>query len=255
MFKAYFTFSFGNPSLREKRSRRCNISCTAALLFLAYAYTAFSQTDPSNIDVRLFREINNAQSHFKTSLLDVTDNSVWSLMIATPVSLTAYGLLSDNNEMFESGILLGSSEVLSYSIRYIFKVGLKRERPYEALANVHTGHLESADPYSFPSGHTTGAFALATMLTLRYPKPEVYVPAFMWAGLVGYGRIYFGLHYPTDVLGGALIGAGSALLVYKYQDKILPYAYKLVGRKEPKNVSAIVVPNEGGALFNLMVRF
>ena len=227
----------------------------AALLFLAGPSKIFAQNDPSNVDVQLFRDINNAQTQFKTSLIGVSDNSVYPILIAAPVSLAAYGLAADQNEKFESGVLLGSSEILAYSIGYVLKESVRRERPYEALTDVHTNHLDSADPYSFPSGHATGAFALATLLTLRYPKPEVYIPAFAWAGLVGYGRIYFGLHYPSDVLAGALIGAGSSYLVYKCQGKILPIMYKIIGRKESENVSAIVVPNNGGALMNITVRF
>jgi undecaprenyl-diphosphatase len=170
--------------------------------------------------------------------------------------MTIYGLLTERNETFESGVLLGCSEVLAYSVNTLLKEGIDRERPYAVLSNVQIGHLDSADPYSFPSGHTAGAFAIATMLTLRYSdKPEVYIPAIVWAGLVGYGRIYFGLHYPSDVLGGALVGAGSSLLVYRYRDEILPIAYKLLGKKGPRNVSAIVLPFGGGTLVNVAVRF
>ena len=169
--------------------------------------------------------------------------------------MVVYGLAADQNEEFESGVLLGTSEILAYSIGYAMKEVVRRERPYEALSDVHTNHLESADPYSFPSGHASSAFALATLLTLRYPKPAVYIPAFVWAGLVGYGRMYLGLHYPSDVFAGALLGAGSAYLVYKCQGKILPIVYKVIGRKESENVSAIVVPNNGGALMNITVRF
>jgi len=159
-------------------------------------------------------------------------------------------------ETFESAVLLGGSEVLTYSVNSLLKVGVGRKRPNEALAHVYTVHLDSGDPYSFPSGHTAGAFAIATTLTLRYSKnPEVYIPAFVWAGLVGYERIYFGLHYPSDVLGGSLVGAGSFLLVYKYKDEILPIAYKLLGKKEPRNVSAIVLPYGRGTLANAAVRF
>ena len=242
---------------RMRLSRMCiQMLCTAALLFSADFTKAFSQADPANFDVRMFRTINNSQTHFKSSVLGVTDNSVWPIVIAAPASLTMYGLLSEQNDVFESGVLVGSAEVLAYSIRYAFKIGIKRQRPYEALEHVYTDHLESADAYSFPSGHTTGAFALATLLVLRYPnRPEVFIPAIVWAGLVGYGRIYFGLHYPTDVLGGALIGAGSSLLIYRYQDKILPLAYKFVGKKEPKNITAIVLPSQGGALVSIGVRF
>ena len=242
------------PALRTGRSRT-TFYCLAALVFLAGPSKVFAQSDPSNIDVRLFRDINNAQTQFKTSLIGVSDNSVYPILIAAPISLAAYGLAANHNEEFESGVLLGSSEILAYSIGYVLKESVRRERPYETLTDVYTNHLDSTDPYSFPSGHTTGAFALATLLTLRYPKPEVYIPAFAWAGLVGYGRIYFGLHYPSDVLAGALIGAGSSYLIYKCQGKILPIMYKIIGRKESENVSAIVVPNNGGALMNITVRF
>lgn len=187
--------------------------------------------------------------------MEITDNSAYPILIVAPVSLAAYGLAVNQNEEFESGVLLGSSEILAYSIGYIVKESVRRDRPYETLTDVHTNHLDSADPYSFPSGHTTGAFALATLLTLRYPKPEVYIPAFAWAGLVGYGRIYFGLHYPSDVLAGAMIGAASAYLVYRCQGKIMPIVYKIIGRKESENVSAMVIPNNGGALMNIVVRF
>ena len=190
-----------------------------------------------------------------TSLVDVTDNSVSPIVVIAPIALSVYGLAADHGEAFDSGVLLGSAEVISYSIRYILKVGLKRDRPYQALSNVYTGHLESADPYSFPSGHATGAFALATLLTLRYPRAEVYVPAFLWAGMVGYGRMYLGLHYPTDVLGGALIGAGSSLLVFHYQEKILPVVRRIVGKQASENVSAIIVPGGGGAMMDITVRF
>ena len=242
--------------LRYRSSRSCaSLLATAALLFLALPSVLVSQSDPSNIDVRLFRGINNSRSQLLTSVVDVTDYSVSPIVVAAPIGLTLYGLAADRGEAFDSGVLLGSAEVISYSIRYILKVGFKRDRPYQALTDVHIGHLESADPYSFPSGHATGAFALATLLTLRYPRAEVYVPAFLWAGMVGYGRIYLGLHYPTDVLGGALIGAGSSLLVFHYQEKILPMVRSLIGKKASDNVSAIVVPAGGGAIMDITVRF
>lgn len=242
-------------ALVYKSRRACFSIGAAALLFLLIVSPCRSQTDPPNLDVRLFRSINNGQSSFNTSILNVTDYSVYPVVIGVPIGLTAYGLAADRNEEFESGVLLCSSEVLAYGLSTLLKDAIRRDRPYEVLSGVHTNHLETSDPYSFPSGHATGAFALATLLTLRYPKPGVYIPAFAYAALVGYGRVYFGLHYPGDALAGALLGAGSSLLIYEYRAKLLPLAYKAIGRREPTNFTAVIVPDREGALMNIVVTF
>ncbi|HMX78072.1 MAG TPA: phosphatase PAP2 family protein, partial [Chitinophagaceae bacterium] len=71
------------------------------------------------------------------------------------------------------------------------------------------------------------AFATATSLTLITKKWYVAVPAYSWASLVGYSRMYLGVHYPADVLGGALLGTGSAFLSYKINQWLHPEKKKL----------------------------
>ena len=71
--------------------------------------------------------------------------------------------------------------------------------------------------YSFPSGHTSSAFCTATSLSLLFPKWYVAVPSYLYAATVGYARMYQGVHYPSDVLVGALVGAGSAWISYKVE--------------------------------------
>ena len=61
----------------------------------------------------------------------------------------------------------------------------------------------------------SAAFNSATALSLWFPKWYVIVPSYAWAGLVGYGRMYEGVHYPTDVLAGAAFGVGSAFAARK----------------------------------------
>ena len=77
--------------------------------------------------------------------------------------------------------------------------------------------MTSGGSPSFPSGHTSDAFSLATALSIVYPKWYVVVPAYAWAVTVGYSRMALGVHYPGDVLAGALIGAGSAYLCFRGQ--------------------------------------
>ncbi len=248
------------------RNRSKNLQLLwAVFLFFVLPATGFGQAaassaDPfqpgtQNIDARIFRTINNAQSGFKTSVLGVTDNSALPIAVALPAGLAGYGLVANDDESFDTGVLMGGSEALSYAVCYVLKIGIKRERPYHALSNVYTHHLDSTDPYSFPSGHSTGVFAIATMLALRYPKPAVYIPAFAWAAMVGYGRIYFGLHYPGDVLAGALLGAGGSLLVHAYEGKILPPIRKLIGLKGNSNTSALILPTDRGGVVLVSVGF
>lgn len=100
---------------------------------------------------------------------------------------------------------------LSAVISNILKVAVDRARPFEVLPDVLK--LAGGGSGSFPSGHTSDAFALATALALVFPGRRLVWPALAWAVAVGYTRIALGVHYPSDVLGGALIGFGSAWLV------------------------------------------
>lgn len=66
--------------------------------------------------------------------------------------------------------------------------------------------------FSFPSGHTASSFAAAFLFYREMPKRQG-VPALLLAALIGFSRLYIGIHYPTDVIAGALIGIGIASLV------------------------------------------
>jgi membrane-associated phospholipid phosphatase len=84
------------------------------------------------------------------------------------------------------------------------------EYPYFIDGVTHTGMT------SFPSGHTTSVFALATLLALNARDKRISLIYLVTAIITGYSRIYLGQHFLADVTAGALIGVLSALLVYWY---------------------------------------
>ena len=92
---------------------------------------------------------------------------------------------------------------------------IKRERPF--VTYPYLIKRDVGGSYSFPSGHTSAAFCTATSLSLLFPKWYVIAPSYLYAASVGYARMYQGVHYPSDVLVGAVVGAGSAWISYKVE--------------------------------------
>lgn len=105
---------------------------------------------------------------------------------------------------FSALLALGAAQVISHV--------WDRPRPY--VAHPHDAHLfiaPSPDP-SFPSDHATAAFAIAVAIFLRHRRAGVV--ALVMAATVSVARVAVGTHYPSDVIGGALIGALAALVLW-----------------------------------------
>ena len=68
--------------------------------------------------------------------------------------------------------------------------------------------------YGFVSSHAANSFGLALLTSLFFKNRKYTISVLIWATLVSFSRIYLGVHYPGDVIGGALVGAGVAFLVY-----------------------------------------
>ena len=104
-------------------------------------------------------------------------------------------------------LTLALTFALERPLYLVLKRGLKRNRPAAALPDFKSFIIPS-DQFSFPSGHTSGAFATATALLLFYP--QVAPLAYAWASLVGLSRVTLGVHFPTDTLAGATMGTSLA---------------------------------------------
>ena len=86
---------------------------------------------------------------------------------------------------------------------------LKRARPFNSISDFNS-HISPSDKFSMPSGHTAAAFVFATMISAFFPTWAVL--AYSWASLIGVSRIVLGVHFPGDIIAGALLGYGCAEL-------------------------------------------
>jgi len=126
-----------------------------------------------------------------------------------PAGLLVGGALNHDKEMRQNALYVASSSVLSYAAVLLIKRLVKRPRPFRGNFKIIPVYI--AGDYSFPSGHSSSSVSTATALSMAYPKWYVIAPAALWASSVAYSRMYLGLHYPSDVATGTLMGAGTAV--------------------------------------------
>jgi undecaprenyl-diphosphatase len=106
-------------------------------------------------------------------------------------------------------LLVAVSVVIERALYFTLKNSLKRRRPQEAVPGFRS-LITASDKFSFPSGHSSGAFLLATAVVVVYGGPAVVIC--LWAVSVALSRVILGVHFPGDTAAGALMGSGVALL-------------------------------------------
>jgi undecaprenyl-diphosphatase len=122
--------------------------------------------------------------------------------------------------MFYADETHGSIFLYTALMAYSFEVPLylflkqlfKRPRPSDFIKHLDT-FVEPADKFSLPSGHTAAAFLMATIVSYFYPL--ALIPVIIWASSVGLSRIVLRVHFPIDVMIGAVLGISVALLSIK----------------------------------------
>lgn len=137
-------------------------------------------------------------------LLSLIGGATFSLCLSLTIALLSLESWST------AGWQAFTAVVVSHIPVAIAKRSAPRLRPYQVIPQINTNSHPLKDP-SFPSGHTTAAFALLTPFMLTQP---MLIPLLLPVGIgVALSRIYFGLHFPSDTVAGALIGSLTALIV------------------------------------------
>lgn len=163
-----------------------------------------------NWDINTVHRVNSWDGKFIRNYNKVISRTEPYVAIGVPVAMAVTAWAKHDKQLLKDAVYVGTSVAGAFVVTYGMKYLVDRQRPYERYPDrVHAYSHENSP--SFPSGHTATAFALATSLSVKYPKWYVIAPSVVWACSVGVSRMNEGVHYPSDVLAGAAIGAGCAV--------------------------------------------
>lgn len=171
-----------------------------------------------NLDYRILKDLQQRRTDGWNVAMRWVSNSVY-LTPAVPLGMAVGGWAADSKDLRIDAATVASAWGASIGVTMGLKYLVNRQRPYQRYEGDLLPVTTELDP-SFPSGHTTMAFATATSLSLLYPRWYIVAPAFLWASAVGFSRLYLGVHFPSDVLTGALIGAAAAAIAYGIANRL-----------------------------------
>jgi membrane-associated phospholipid phosphatase len=170
---------------------------------------AQSQSPIQQFDDRVLIDLQNQRTPEQTNVFMFLSSTNRYVDIGIPAGMLIGGIIGNNEQLRQNSLFVASSTAVSYGLNFLLKKLIKRRRPFDQ--NISITPVYRAQDYSFPSGHTSSSFATVTALSMAYPKWFVIIPSYLWAGSVSYSRMYLGVHYPSDVAAGTVLGVGSAL--------------------------------------------
>jgi len=188
------------------------------LVHLIFIHLLFIHSFSQNADIELLRKINLNRNQKLDNTFRFVTNTRGFISSGVIAGMATYAWVKNDSSTFRKTLTVASSLVVTSTISIILKYSVNRDRPFVTYPEIEK--LSSGGSASFPSGHTSEAFSTATALSIEYPKWYIITPAMVWATAVGYSRMHLGVHYPSDVLAGAVIGSGSAFLCHWLNQKI-----------------------------------
>jgi len=171
------------------------------------------------LDTQLFLFLNGLHNEFFDFIMFWLSNTfIWIPFYALIIFLIIRHYKSDS--VLILFFLIFAIVLCDQSASHFIKVLVERLRPSHEPSLAGLVHLSQAGPgglYGFVSSHAANVFGLAVFICLTLDKSFKILKYFLfiWAFIVSYSRIYNGVHYPGDVLGGAILGSFISYLMYK----------------------------------------
>lgn len=167
------------------------------------------------LDTELFLYLNSFHSDFwDTIMLMITRKEPWLPFYAV---ILFYILKNFRGKALMIFIFIGITILLSDQISVLMKESIQRFRPVHNPEIEHLVHnvLRKGSLYGFVSSHAANVFAVFAFSTRIFRNRGFWLLMLFWAVIVSYSRIYSGVHYPLDLLGGALLGWLIGVATYK----------------------------------------
>lgn len=181
------------------------------VFFVFFASLLVFNISAQNWDINTLHKINSWDGKFIRNYNKIISRTEPYIAVGVPVAMALAAWVKKDRELLKDAVYVGTSVAGAFVVTYGMKYLIDRERPFDRYPDRVHAYSHETSP-SFPSGHTATAFALATSLCVKYPKWYVIAPSALWACSVGVSRMNEGVHYPSDVLAGAAIGAGCAVV-------------------------------------------
>ncbi len=159
-------------------------------------------TPVQRLDLRVFNWCRNRKSlqpiAATARLISRTADGYFYPILAAIISLADPG---PGGQLF---LAMAIAFAVERPLYWVLKNSCRRNRPAKAIPG-YQSFITASDQFSFPSGHTSGAFLTATLLSAFYPQVTLMV--YIWATFVGMSRVVLGVHFPSDTLVGAGMGS------------------------------------------------
>ena len=165
------------------------------------------------IDIELFTFLNgHYNAYFDQFMWLVSSRLAWIPMCLALL----YVVFRNNWRNGLAALLLISSGIIKHAVERL------RPTHTEALIPiVHTVNGYMSGLYGFVSSHAANSFGVAMLLSLLFKNRWLTMLMFLWATILSYSRIYLGVHFPGDIIGGMIVGLAVASLLYFLYKKLL----------------------------------